>query len=100
MRSAVSLLLGASLVSAWTEMYHEPFMNKNIDALVVPGTYTSHMHTFFGSDAITNVMPTSADLQQGCYSGTNPNDLSVYCRFQRQLGPPFPVALAFSLLRV
>ncbi|KAL3467178.1 hypothetical protein BJX64DRAFT_249002 [Aspergillus heterothallicus] len=74
----VSLLAGASVVAAWTELSHAPFMSKNIDAIVVPGTYTSHMHTFFGSDAITNIMPTSADLQKGCYTGDNPNDLSVY----------------------
>ena len=79
MRSALLLLIGARLVSAWTELHHEPLMNKNIDPIVVPGTYTSHMHTFFGSDAVTNVMPTSADLQKGCYSGQNANDLSVYC---------------------
>ncbi|KAL3429078.1 hypothetical protein BDV09DRAFT_190425 [Aspergillus tetrazonus] len=76
--SLIVLLAGTSLVTAWTELHHEPFMNKNIDAIVVPGTYTSHMHTFFGSDAITNVLPTSTELQQGCYSGDNPNDLSVY----------------------
>ncbi|KAL4744352.1 hypothetical protein BDW72DRAFT_212792 [Aspergillus terricola var. indicus] len=74
----IALLAGTSLVTAWTELHHEPFMNKNIDAIVVPGTYTSHMHTFFGSDAITNALPTSAELQRGCYSGDNPNDLSVY----------------------
>ncbi|KAJ9413189.1 hypothetical protein FOXG_16768 [Fusarium oxysporum f. sp. lycopersici 4287] len=78
MRSALPLLVGASLVSAWTELHHEPFMNKNIDPIVVPGTYASHMHTFFGSDAVTNVLPTSSDLQKGCYSGQNANDLSVY----------------------
>ncbi|KAL3492496.1 hypothetical protein BJX62DRAFT_236095 [Aspergillus germanicus] len=78
MRSIVSILAGAGLASAWTELHHAPFMNKNIDAIVVPGTYTSHMHTFFGSDAITNVLPTSAELQAGCYTGDNPNDLSVY----------------------
>ncbi|KAL4733250.1 hypothetical protein BDV11DRAFT_90820 [Aspergillus similis] len=78
MRPITSFLAGASLVSAWTELHHAPFMNKNIDAIVVPGTYTSHMHTFFGSDAITNVLPTSAELQSGCYTGNNPNDLSVY----------------------
>lgn len=79
--SLIVLLTGTSLVTAWTELHHEPFMNKNIDAIVVPGTYTSHMHTFFGSDAITNVLPTSTELQQGCYSGDNPNDLSVYCTY-------------------
>ncbi|RDW86633.1 DUF1996 domain-containing protein [Aspergillus mulundensis] len=79
MRSLLSILAGASLAAAWTELSHAPFMNKNIDAIVQPGAYTSHMHTFFGSDAITNVLPTSADLQTGCYTGDNPNDLSVYC---------------------
>ncbi|KAE8157994.1 hypothetical protein BDV40DRAFT_33458 [Aspergillus tamarii] len=78
MRRAFILLASAGAVSAWTEMYHKAFMDKNIDPIVVPGTYTSHMHTFFGSDAITKDMPTSADIQKGCYSGDNPNDLSVY----------------------
>lgn len=78
MRFELLFLAGAGLASAWTELHHEPFMNKNIDPIVVPGTYTSHMHTFFGSDAVTNVMPTSSDLQKGCYSGQNANDLSVY----------------------
>ena len=79
MRSAPSLLVSLSTVSAYTVINHKPFMNKNVDALVVPGTYTSHMHTFFGSDVITNVKPTTAELQKGCYSGDNANDLSVYC---------------------
>ncbi|KAL4901258.1 hypothetical protein BDW74DRAFT_170217 [Aspergillus multicolor] len=78
MRSLLSILAGAGLATAWTELSHAPFMNKNIDAIVQPGAYTSHMHTFFGSDAITNVLPTSAELQTGCYTGNNPNDLSVY----------------------
>ncbi|KAI3551874.1 hypothetical protein CSPX01_00550 [Colletotrichum filicis] len=78
MRSILPLLAGVSLSAAWTELHHEPFMNKNVDPIVVPGTYTSHMHTFFGSDAVTNILPTSADLQKGCYSGQNANDLSVY----------------------
>ncbi|KNB19429.1 hypothetical protein FOXG_16780 [Fusarium oxysporum f. sp. lycopersici 4287] len=79
MRPTLCLLaVSANLVAAWTELHHEPFMNKNIDPIVVPGTYTSHMHTFFGSDAVTNVLPTSSDLQNGCYSGQNANDLSVY----------------------
>lgn len=79
-RSILSVLAGSSIAAAWTELSHAPFMTKNIDAIVVPGTYTSHMHSFFGSDAITNVLPTSAELQEGCYSGDNPNDLSVYCK--------------------
>jgi hypothetical protein len=83
MRFVFFLLTGTSAVSAYTVINHKPFMNKNVDALVVPGTYTSHMHTFFGSDVITNVKPTSAELQKGCYSGDNPNDLSVYCMLQQ-----------------
>ncbi|CAP60890.1 uncharacterized protein PODANS_0_740, partial [Podospora anserina S mat+] len=55
------------------------FMVKNIDPIVYPGQYRSHMHSFFGSDAVTKDLPTTADLQKGCASGENPNDLSVYC---------------------
>lgn len=83
MRTALALLAGASVVSAWTELLHKPIMHKSIDGIVSPGTYTAHMHTFFGSDAITNVMPTTEDLQKGCYSGVNPNDLSAYCKLSK-----------------
>ena len=79
MRSYLNILAGISAVQAYTVINHEQFMTKNVDALVVPGTYKSHMHSFFGSDVITNVQPTSADLQKGCYTGNNANDLSVYC---------------------
>lgn len=81
MRCTLYLLtsFNALSVSAYTVINHKAFMNKNVDALVVPGTYTSHMHTFFGSDVITNIKPTTAELQKGCYSGDNANDLSVYC---------------------
>ncbi|KAL6238778.1 hypothetical protein BDW75DRAFT_251969 [Aspergillus navahoensis] len=41
-----------------------PFMFKNIDPIVSPGQYVSHMHSFFGSDAVN--------------TNTNPNDFSVY----------------------
>ncbi|KAK4108832.1 hypothetical protein N656DRAFT_792289 [Canariomyces notabilis] len=54
------------------------FMVKNIDPIVSPGQYRSHMHSFFGSDAVTKNMPTTEELQKGCPSGQNPNDLSVY----------------------
>lgn len=74
------LLAGAGAVHAYTVVSHDQFMTKNIDALVLPGTYKSHMHSFFGSDAITNVKPTSAQLQAGCYTGDNANDMSVYCK--------------------
>jgi hypothetical protein len=37
------------------------------------------MHSFYGSDAITKDLPTTVELQKGCPSGENPNDLSVYC---------------------
>ncbi|ODM24160.1 hypothetical protein SI65_02133 [Aspergillus cristatus] len=56
--------------------YH--FMFKNIDPLVIPGKYTSHMHDFFGSDAINVSTRTSAELQGGCTTAENPNDFSTY----------------------
>jgi hypothetical protein len=70
------LLAGAA--SALTDIEHKPFMRKNIDPIVYPGKYVSHMHSFYGSDAITKDLPTTAQLQKGCPSGENPNDLSVY----------------------
>jgi hypothetical protein len=76
------LLRTASLawtVSAYTDIRHQRFMVKNIDPIIFPGEYVSHMHSFFGSDAVTKDMPTTEELQQGCPSGENPNDLSIYC---------------------
>ncbi|PVI04340.1 hypothetical protein DM02DRAFT_556554 [Periconia macrospinosa] len=56
-----------------------PFMTKNIDPLVFPGQYDkSHLHSFFGSDAVTVNTKTSAELQKGCTNAENPNDLSTY----------------------
>ncbi|KAK4222212.1 hypothetical protein QBC38DRAFT_519569 [Podospora fimiseda] len=75
------LLLTVSLLgttTAYTDIRHKRFMIKNIDPIVHPGLYKSHMHSFFGSDAVTKDLPTTAQLQQGCPSGENPNDLSVY----------------------
>jgi hypothetical protein len=77
MRVAVLLLAGNVL--ALTDIEHKPFMRKNIDPIVFPGKYISHMHSFYGSDAVTKDLPTTAELQKGCPSGENPNDLSVYC---------------------
>jgi hypothetical protein len=57
-------------------------MYKNIDPIVYPGQYSkSHLHTFFGSDAITINTNTSAELQAGCATAENPNDFSTYCEF-------------------
>ncbi|KAF2639426.1 hypothetical protein P280DRAFT_454789 [Massarina eburnea CBS 473.64] len=68
----------ASTAAALTDIEHKPFMRKNIDPIVLPGKYASHMHSFYGSDAVTKDLPTTAQLQKGCPSGENPNDLSVY----------------------
>ncbi|KEZ40795.1 hypothetical protein SAPIO_CDS8031 [Scedosporium apiospermum] len=65
-------------VLAYTDIRHQRFMVKNIDPIIFPGEYVSHMHSFFGSDAVTKDMPTTEELQQGCPSGENPNDLSIY----------------------
>jgi len=79
MRSSATAALLAGTVSALTVVEHKPFMRKNIDPIVFPGQYVSHMHSFYGSDAVTKDLPTTAQLQAGCPSGENPNDLSVYC---------------------
>ncbi|KAJ5224843.1 uncharacterized protein N7469_008346 [Penicillium citrinum] len=53
-------------------------MFKNIDPIMLPGQYTSHMHSFFGSDAVNVNTTTSAELQKGCSTAENPNDFSAY----------------------
>lgn len=68
--------------SAWTEISSRSFMFKNIDPIVDPGLFKSHMHTFFGSDAVTANTATSAQLRTGCTTAENPNDLSTYCKFR------------------
>ncbi|KAJ5698381.1 hypothetical protein N7462_000386 [Penicillium macrosclerotiorum] len=66
------------LSEAYTVTNTDLFMFKNIDPIVLPGQYTSHMHSFFGSDAVTVNTTTSAELQKGCSSTDNPNDFSTY----------------------
>jgi hypothetical protein len=73
-----SLVFLAGTAVALTDIEHKPFMRKNIDPIVFPGKYVSHMHSFYGSDAVTKDLPTTEQLQKGCPSGENPNDLSVY----------------------
>jgi hypothetical protein len=75
---AVVFLLTVT-VTAYTDIRHKRFMLKNMDPIVSPGKYKSHMHSFYGSDAVTKDLPTTEQLQKGCPSGENPNDLSVYC---------------------
>lgn len=83
MPSSLSLLSAAfGAASAYTVTTSDRFMLKNIDPIVFPGEYSkSHMHSFFGSDAVTINTTTSAELQAGCSSTLNPNDYSVYCEF-------------------
>ncbi|GAB1200840.1 hypothetical protein APSETT444_010220 [Aspergillus pseudonomiae] len=78
MRSIVLSALVAGFAQAYTVTNVGLFMFKNIDPLVVPGKYTSHMHSFFGSDAITANTKTSEELQKGCSTAKNPNDYSTY----------------------
>ena len=70
----------ANIAQAYTIVnVASPFMYKNIDPIVFPGSYTkSHLHSFFGSDAVTANTKTSAELQKGCTNAKNPNDLSIY----------------------
>ena len=81
-RAAVAVVLAARVTNAYTQVdVGTPFMQKNIDPIVFPGQYDkSHMHSFFGSDAVTINTSTSAALQEGCTNAENPNDLSVYCK--------------------
>ncbi|KAL4795122.1 hypothetical protein BDV19DRAFT_389525 [Aspergillus venezuelensis] len=71
-------LFAAGLAQAYTVTTVDQFMLKNIDPLVLPGQYTSHMHSFFGSDAVNVTTSTSAELRKGCSTARNPNDFSVY----------------------
>lgn len=83
MHSSNSLLWSAAfgVASAYTVTTSDRFMLKNIDPIVFPGQYDkSHMHSFFGSDAVTINTTTSAEVQAGCSSTQNPNDYSVYCK--------------------
>jgi hypothetical protein len=74
--------LAAGLSNAYTVTVSELMFYKNIDPIVLPGQYTSHMHSFFGSDAITVNTTTSAELQKGCSTTENPNDFSTYCELR------------------
>lgn len=69
----------AGLAQAYTVTTVELFMLKNIDPILFPSKYTSHMHSFFGSDAVAINTTTSVELQIGCSSTQNPNGFSAYC---------------------
>ncbi|KAM0209976.1 hypothetical protein ACHAQI_006088 [Fusarium lateritium] len=75
---ALSLISELVVVNAYTVTNAGRFMLKNIDPIVFPGKYVSHMHSFFGSDAVTVNTTTSKQLQAGCSSAENPNDYSSY----------------------
>ncbi|RDW92199.1 hypothetical protein BP5796_01593 [Coleophoma crateriformis] len=79
MLPAILLLTGAAgVANAYTIVAGDTFMFKNIDPIVMPGEYKSHMHTFMGSDAVTINTTTSAELRKGCTSAQSLNDQSVY----------------------
>jgi hypothetical protein len=67
-----------SVSQGYTATVVDSFMHKNIDPIVQPGEYRSHLHNFFGSDAVTVNTTTSSELQAGCSTAENPNDLSIY----------------------
>lgn len=86
LRAALAGSTIAPVAYAYTQAnVASPFMYKNVDPIVFPGEYgKSHMHSFFGSDAVTASTTTSAELQKGCTTADNPNDFSVYCEFQSE----------------
>ncbi|KAI4920662.1 uncharacterized protein J4E92_008305 [Alternaria infectoria] len=77
-------LFAAGLLAQFANAYTviqipPPFMEKNIDPIVYPGEFEkSHLHSFYGSDAVVAGTKTSAELQKGCTTAENPNDLSSY----------------------
>ena len=79
MQVITSLLVAAGVAQAYTITVVDQFMRKNVDSIVMPGQYKSHLHSFFGSDAITANTTTSKQLQAGCTTAYNPNDFSSYC---------------------
>lgn len=80
--SSIALLASglASLAHAYTQVnIPSPFMYKNIDPIVFPNKYgKSHLHTFYGSDAVTIYTKKSHKLREGCTAAENIHDLSVY----------------------
>ncbi|KAF1989333.1 hypothetical protein K402DRAFT_401988 [Aulographum hederae CBS 113979] len=76
--AVLSFCAYAAVANAYANVQVSQFMIKNIDPILSPGKYDSHMHSFFGSDAVTKNTETSAELQTGCTSAKNPNDLSIY----------------------
>ncbi|CAN8105950.1 unnamed protein product [Discula destructiva] len=80
LRAGLTGGLAAQLANAYTQVnVAAPFMYKNVDPIVYPGSYNkSHLHSFFGSDAVTASTTTSAELEKGCTNAQNPNDLSSY----------------------
>ncbi|CAJ2509784.1 Uu.00g056840.m01.CDS01 [Anthostomella pinea] len=79
-RAGFASVIVAQAAHAYTQAnIATPFMYKNIDPIVFPGSFDqSHLHSFFGSDAVTANTNSSAELQGGCSNADNPNDLSVY----------------------
>ena len=82
MLQAALLTSGLAIQSAYAYTQvnvPSPFMYKNIDPIVFPGEHgKSHLHSFFGSDAVNVNTKTSDELRAGCTNAENPNDLSVY----------------------
>ncbi|KAF4554917.1 Hypothetical protein D9617_3g019860 [Elsinoe fawcettii] len=78
MKSALLFSLAAGSAYGYTIVKLPQFMIKNIDPLVFPGEYRSHMHSFFGVDSVTINTHKSDQIMQGCTTANNLNDLSVY----------------------
>lgn len=68
---SLSFFALAGVAQAYTIVDSGFLMRKNIDPIVVPGQYNSHMHSFFGSDAVTANTTTSEELRQGCHTNAN-----------------------------
>ncbi|KAK3398353.1 hypothetical protein B0T20DRAFT_479119 [Sordaria brevicollis] len=82
----LSAVLLAEAVTALTDIEHKPFMRKNIDPIVSPGKYISHMHSFYGSDAA----PTLYYVNGNNYTEIYPATFKTYYEQIDHAEIPFP----------
>lgn len=94
----VGLLAAAGTGQGYTMVNSGYIMRKNIDSIVQPGKYTSHMHSFFGNDAVNATTSTTETLLSGCATNSNRNDLSVYCQFYPQ-SPVYRLEYTHAIVR-
>lgn len=75
---AIAGLVGSARADYFrTHVDCSAFMRDMVDPIVSPGTNSTHLHTFFGSDAISRTTNSSDELRAGCTSCSQ-QDFSSY----------------------